>query len=219
MTWKSTYIIFKSPGYNSYQVFFTEFRLQLLLGSEISLSLELVLPKSSSFSWIFRLFFGSPSPPVPDLTIINHQSEVQTGIWKCEIGITIKLLCTVWYTGKFMISIIWYIYLWVLFFGTFVWPETTLVTELKNIHIHYQNYKVDRPLVVFTRGKKNRTDLYKYLCVLCLENFLQHSAWRIQMMMMEMVKTRVGMVMLRTRSSRSLSVSTWVRARLVLVLL
>ena len=55
-----------------------------------------------------------------------------------------------------MIWIIFQIYLWVLFFGTFVCPETTLVTLLKNIHIHYQNYKVHGPLVVFTGGEEHR---------------------------------------------------------------
>ena len=56
----------------------------------------------------------------------------------------------------YMIWIIFQIYLWELFFGTFVCPETTLVPLLKNIHIHYQNYKVDGPVVVFTAGKEYR---------------------------------------------------------------
>ena len=71
----------------------------------------------------------------------------------------------------YMIWIIFQIYLWELFFGTFVCPETTLVPLLKNIHIHYQNYKVDGPVVAFTGGKENRQIPFNRLPLFAFRKF------------------------------------------------
>lgn len=121
-----------AKDHDQFQEVFTEFRLQVVLDSAISLSLELVRPYSSRFSWSFRLFFGSPSPTCPDLRVINHDMNV----WKCEI----KTQEQAWYY-KCMIAVIFQLYLGELFFGTFVCPVTTLAALLKNYSL--PNYTFD----------------------------------------------------------------------------